>query len=386
MKYLSLIACLIILGCGREADRIKAPTSFVERSQTDKLEPNEVRANSKMRAMTLLSYPLQSDVTDWSFNYGEETKNSWNTFLESLTFRDRLITSFPLEMDAVAKVREAVVLVQSAGESRDQAYKKLVPLLKQMAKIDQQKENLKLEKTPTDLDTINCYYAKRAAPNKSTECKSKAEGEYTKVLKTSKCSDFVKYKFIDIEANVQIQQRMGQCLELQAELDQLTAENKKLDSQKGDLELVRSAGESIVLDLLQSIEKVNPGLVLVATGATIEKNKTDTSSPVSKITISENQITELSLRIDFGTNLSTGSGKVEYSLENGKIANMTFQKESDGVWTLRFDIMTSDFVVRTNLSYSVHPTLGMRFVGEANYIYSNGVTRKGVMKLEFDLE
>lgn len=75
---------------------------------------------------------------------------------------------------------------------------------------------------------------------------------------------------------------------------------------------------------------------------------------------------------------------MEYSREANNIKNLTFDKESDGVWTLRFDLITSDFVIKTTLAYSNHPTLGMRFVGDANFHYLNGLIRKGVMKLEFD--
>jgi len=385
MKSIIIILSFGLAACGRQAELKTAPTVLVEQVQNSKLTPKDVVADTNMRAMTLLSYPLARDISDWDFEIKEETKDSWTMFLDSLKFKDRLVTSFSKDLDSTTKIQEIVTLVQSAGESRDQAFKKMSPLKKELQKIDTEIANAKIDLTPKDLESITCFYAKKPSAGKSFECKSKLEGEYNKEKTSNVCKDFLKFKFIDAEIETRIENAQISCNELQVRLDDLKTKSKIVDDQIATYVALRSAGESIVIDLLQSVENKNPGLVLIATGGTIEKNK-DPSEALSQIHFKDNALDAISLIIDFGPNLSSGSGKVEYSLENGKITNLSFKKESDGVWTLKFNIVTSDFIVKTNMAYSVHPTLGVRFVGDAHFHYPNGEVRKGVMKLEFDVK
>ncbi len=384
MKNVILILSIVFASCGRQADIKLVPTVLVDQVQVAKLTPKEVSADVNMRAMTLLSYPLSRDIRSWSFSASEETKDSWSMFLDSLKFKDRLVTSFDQDLDPTRKIQEIVTLVQSAGESRDQAFKKLSPLKKELQRIDADIAKAKADLTPKDLETMTCFYAKKPSAGKNFECKSKLEGDYNKEKTTNLCKDFLKFKFIDSEVEARIINAQTSCNELQTVLDDFKTKSKIVDDQIASYVAVRSAGESVVIDLLQSVENANPGLVLIATGGTIEKNK-DASEPLSQIHFNGNAIDAISLIIDFGPNLSSGSGKVEYSLENGKITNLCFKQENDGVWTLKFNIVTSDFIVKTNMAYSVHPTLGLRFVGDAHFHYPNGEVRKGVMKLEFDI-
>lgn len=374
----------LLSSCKREADSIKVHNNFVEKSITDKLEPNELNIDHRVRAMTLLSYPISQDLQGWNFQIEDETRASWDLFLQSLIFSSKIKTSFDTSVDPKKNITEIVMVVQSAGESRDQSYKKIVPLKKELAKIDLEMEKVKAEKTPSDLESTICFYSKRPTGTKPFECKTVADETYSKEKTADNCRDFLRLKFLDIDQAPTIQEQQTKCAEVQAELDTLKETSLSVDQKIADEMLIRSAGESVVIDLLQSIERHKSNLVLIATGATLEKNK-DPSEAVSEVVIEkDNTLSTFKLIIDFGPNLSSGSGKVEYSREAGNIKNLTFEKESDGVWTLRFDLITSDFVIKTNLSYSNHATLGMRFVGDAHFHYPNGLIRKGVMKLEFD--
>ena len=380
----ALLSLVVLTGCKREASAIKVNNNFVEKSKASKLEPKELIVDQRVRAMTLLSYPIQQDIKGWDFTISEETQTSWDLFIQSLNFGNKIKTKFEKTNNLSKNITDIVMVVQSAGESRDQAYKKIVPLKKELAKIDSDMIAIKSEKTPNDLKDSICYYAKRPTGSKPFECKSTPDETYSKEKTTDNCRDFLKLKFIDLEQSPTIQTQQEKCNELQAELDKLKDTSLIIDQQIANETIIRSAGESVVIDLLQSIEKNNRELVLIATGATLEKNK-DPNEQVSEVVIDKNnKITTFKLIIDFGPNLRSGSGKVEYSREANNIKNLTFDKESDGIWTLRFDLITSDFFIKTTLAYSNHPTLGMRFVGDANFHYLNGLIRKGVMKLEFD--
>lgn len=382
---ISIFAIMItVSGCKREADSLKVQNNFVEKKITSKLEPSEINIDPRVRSMTLLSYPIANDIEGWSFAIQEETRTSWDLFIQSLSFGDKIKTSFDNKSSTMANIVDLVNVVQSAGESRDQSFKKIVPLKKELAKIDVEMGTLKTEQTPKDLESFVCYYAKRPTGTKPFECKTTKDETYSKEKSVDNCRDFLRLKFLDITDNTTIAERIVQCDNLQIELDGLKEKSLSIDQKIADEQLVRSAGESVVIDLLQSIEKHQSNLVLIATGATLEKNK-DQNDPVSRIVIEkDNSISEFNLIIDFGPNLSSGSGKIEYSREADNIKNLSFKKEEDGVWTLRFDLVTSDFTVKTTLAYSSHPTLGMRFVGDAHFYYPNGMIRKGVMKLEFD--
>lgn len=385
ITIISIFAIMIaVSGCKREADALKVQNNFVEKKVTSKLEPNEINIDPRMRSMTLLSYPVTNDIEGWSFSIQEETRSSWDLFIQSLSFGDKIKTNFDNNSSPMANIIDVVNVVQSAGESRDQSFKKIVPLKKELAKIDVEINALKTEQTPKDLETFVCYYSKRPTGTKPFECKTTKDETYSKERTVDNCRDFLRLKFIDISENPTIAERIVQCDNLQLGLDELKEKSLTIDQKIANEMLVRSAGESVVIDLLQSIEQHQKNLVLIATGATLEKNK-DQNDPVSKIVIEKNNsISEFNLIIDFGPNLSSGSGKVEYSREAGNIKNLSFKKEEDGVWTLRFDLVTSDFTIKTTLAYSSHQTLGMRFVGDAHFYYPNGMVRKGVMKLEFD--
>ncbi len=388
MKTKNIILATLLLinlsACKRIADQKTVQNNYIEKNYTEKLEPKELNVDHRVRAMTLLSYPIKSDLDGWNFHIGEETSASWALFISSLTFGNKIKTKFDSTDDSNKNITDIVMVVQSAGESRDQAYKKIVPLKKELTILDEKIERTKAEKTPTDLVSTICYYAKRPTGSKPFECKTVADDTFSKEKTADNCRDFLRLKFLDIDQNPKIVEQQTICRDVQVEIDSLKETSLEIDQQIANETLVRSAGESVVIDLLQSIEKNKTDLVLIATGATLEKNK-DPNDAISELVIDENNtIKSFKLVIDFGPNLSSGSGKFEYSRELNNIKNFSFLKESDGVWTLRFDLITSDFIIKTNLSYSNHPTLGMRFVGDAHFHYPNGKVRKGVMKLEFD--
>lgn len=389
MKKISLLIILSTItfsfySCKRSAELKNVQNNFVEKRLTEKLEPNELKVDSRVRAMTLLSYPISQDLTGWSFQIENETQSSWDLFLQSLTFGSKIRTLFDNSTSEQKNIIDIVMVVQSAGESRDQAYKKIVPLKKELAALDIEMENIKQEKTPIDLQNTICFHAKRPTGTKPFECKTKADDTYSKAKTADNCRDFLRFNFLDIDNSPNILEQQEKCMAVQLELNTLRENSLIIDQKIASEMLIRSAGESVVIDLLQSIEKAKSNLVLIATAATLEKNK-DPKDTISEIVIEkDNTLSTFKLIIDFGPNLSSGSGKIEYSQEAGNIKNLSFKKENDGIWTLRFELLTDDFVIKTNLSYSNHSTLGMRFVGDAHFYYPNGVVRKGVMKLEFD--
>ncbi len=85
-----------------------------------------------------------------------------------------------------------------------------------------------------------------------------------------------------------------------------------------------------------------------------------------------------------------GSNPRVYSLENGGITNFSYDTYL-GAKRLMFTINGKDrrgnnVVVNAELGQKSSSTMGVRFVGDAEFIYDNGTRNDGVMKIELDIK
>ena len=107
----ALLSLVVLTGCKREASAIKVNNNFVEKSKTSKLEPKELIVDQRVRAMTLLSYPIQQDIKGWDFTISEETQASWDLFIQSLNFGNKIKTKFEKTNNLSKNITDIVMVV-----------------------------------------------------------------------------------------------------------------------------------------------------------------------------------------------------------------------------------------------------------------------------------
>ena len=94
------------------------------------------------------------------------------------------------------------------------------------------------------------------------------------------------------------------------------------------------------------------------------------------------------MSIDFLPGNASRVGYYEYSMENGAIQNVNVYFSEDGVKRMSFTLELPDMKIDVNGDISVESMpIGLRVVDSQTYVrYNNGDTRRGVFKLEFNLE
>ncbi len=440
---LTILIPLTILSCGREAEVIPAPKSFNEEVaglQAFSFEAGKM--DSTVRAFTLLFYPRPEHIKDFSYEVDELSKPSWDAVLATLPYGDRVWREYPLDIDPDMKVQKMVAAIQSIGRSRDNAWREMYVYDTQMKSIGARQieiqEEIKALEPIINWRDFTCFYKKRPRGDEKYECKVERDNQYRRRKNPRGCDDILTFQFIF--DNPEDEQRVNevvtlceqvtpQLVKLEAEMESLRAEYDATYAKYEPLEFIRKAGESIVLDLLQTAERYTKEegfpQVYVATGSSAEKpNNQDVLSEVKidfqKILdqallkeelerkmadptvnsyefaklkeqhdavveyLAVGHIEKFSLWIEFGLNYSGGTRSQEYSIANGGIQDfeLVFNDLSPA---FNFKIVTDDFWIDCKLDVTNDDeAMGYRAVGEVFAHYPDGSVTRGGMKLEFN--
>jgi len=151
--------------------------------------------------------------------------------------------------------------------------------------------------------------------------------------------------------------------------------------------IARKSAENVVLDLLLETEKLTD-LVFVAKVSTIEKPDSIGPESVLRFSADSMSVEEFKLYVDFLPGNASRVGYYEYSMTNSAIQNVNVYFSNDGVKKMSFTLELPDMKIDVNGDVSVESMpIGLRLVDSQTYVrYNNGATRRGVFKLEFNLE
>lgn len=302
MKNLTLITLLfanLLYSCGRDAEIIKAPTSFNEQviglqafnTSTGKME-------AKVRAFTLLFYPRPEHIYDFSYEVSDLARPSWETVLATLPYAQNVVTNYPATMEVNLKVQKMVAAIQSVGRSRDNAWREMEPLDRRMEEINGEKAtiNQRISEIEPNIDfkDFTCFYDKKPRRGKKYDCRTVKSDDFSKRKRPRGCDDLLEFEFTyeNEEDEAKYEGAISQCAAVSDELAGLEAKTKELNIEFDTLfekfeplELIRKSGEAVVLDILQTLERYtlekNNPQVYVATGSSKEKpNNQDILSEV----------------------------------------------------------------------------------------------------------
>ncbi|MBT6326930.1 MAG: hypothetical protein HOJ35_13260 [Bdellovibrionales bacterium] len=398
--YLSF---LVAIGCAPKAELMKADFKVFPKKVINAMSSDvqKLEFETEMRDVTMIAYPTLEEVKGFTFTPRDEVKPSWDNVVSKLTetYQRKLQTTFDDKMSDEKKLGTIVTLVQTAGEVRDGQYQSKVPLeIKSEAnwsKIDELKSEVE-PKIDAILDSYPCFYVKRARRGQMWTCElTNINGTRSRPKTARKCTDLDLFGYSNMTADdiQSFEIQKSACTDLKENLDQtlesLKSENDEIDTKLRDIKQVRFDGQSVVIELLESIEKYSEGTYLSSSSSKSKKldcpgDEVGTKC-LSSIKFSEDKktIEELKLFTSFGVYAKDSLPLEEYSLGNGRVNNLKFYRTSYGGQILSFTLNTDLFVIKAKLSMSYRGDFGLRFVGETK-MYHGGKVKRGIMKLEID--
>jgi len=403
MKKIIALLALTLIGCGREADLLKAQKSVFPKSNFSTMSAaSNKNFESDMRDMTLLIYPNSEDLEGFTFSPREETGPSWNMVEAKLSseYRSHITRKFENSDSAGDKVSQLIVWIQTAGGVRDNTFRESLSL-KREQKANQDSieaaDNELKPKIADVLSSITCFYQKRARTGQKWDCRTVADADYKREKKPSDCGDLDYFTFVfpDADSETTFETQKASCNSIKAELDARTTDlvvrNQVIRPLIVEKDTIRDAGKTVVLELLESVEKHNRG-TFVATNSTLDKaldcpgNATGVKCvSFLKLGNKNTEVLDMAIYSDFGIYSDQKLPTTEYSLKNGRIKNLKLFTNSWGVRKLQFDMLTDLFTISADLSMTVQDDMGLRFVGETRvYLKDSTIVRRGVMKLEFN--
>lgn len=368
---INLFFCLAIIftSCGRTPEYVEISSSIFANKTLD-FSYADKEIDSYVRSITLLNFPDKSEIG--RFDY-EIDKAKFDSVFGSIPNSDRVPHRVWSSFSGFKKVETITYLVLRAGDARDKGQ---VEIEKTEAKINAIKDNL-----TNILSRHTCYVIKtgpnrrkcKAQPDADTNDEGKVANTCDQLFRWIDKGDFIEYTEEDYaKAHTDI----AEC-NSSGGSDLENLENYILEQST-----MRETAKGIVLEMLHEAEEYTDELY-VATAAT-KTDKDEVTYLESHIEMNSDRtaFTKFSLAIDFGI----GKGFEMYSLENGRIENLTFQKGRDGVEVLRFSMNNGIYRTDAELSTTVANYFDLRFAGETTVTLPNGKTRKGVMKIELDFK
>ena len=406
MKNIIISCSLLVLlvGCSPEAEVIHAPTSILESSKVG-IQAITSGGNSfqeNPRDVTILVYPKAVDLEGFEFEPADDKKEMWNLLKNQLSerYRSQINENFAKNTSSVQKVIDMAIWINTAGEVRDNASRKKFPLDSRKATLEKEIDTLKEEFNPKIEAARNehiCYYAKRPRGRSNYACKSQPEGEFTNIQIPLTCDFMNRFDFVfaTSEDETAYATSKAKCFDLKEQLDSETNsrqdELNTVDLKREEYKDIRDAGKTLVLDLLESVEAYSKG-IFVSTTSNTEK-VLDCPGQVgpkcnSEIVFSNNfkAVKEFKIFSSFGVNSKNTLEVLEYSLDNGGITDVRLEINKYNVQVLNFQMNTALFTLVTeDLSMTVTPDMGLRFVGKAKVFFKNSNEwRWTAVKLEFD--
>ncbi len=400
-----ILASLVLLGaCGKQAALIKAPNSTFEKRMTFNGMSVDIQNKTfapEARDVTLLMYPTVEDVANFEYSPDADTQPSWDDLLQQLPahYRDRMSTTLPTSMSASAKVVEVVAWINTAGAVRDDKFRFRLPLLAEQEQVQKRltEEDAKFRPAINEaLSAYSCFFKSRPARGQKWDCRTVADAVYKTKRTPTNCADMNEYTFVFATSDVETQYQAAkeQCITNTNALNAAIAPFKERDAQIEELVLkattTRDSAKAVVLNLLESLEKVTTQ-VFVSAVSSLDK-KMDCPGDAAgvkclsqiKFGAKNETIEEFAIYADFGVYAAEKLQTQEYSLANGRIRDLKFYTDKDGVRMLEFTMVTDLLTLKAKLSMTVQDDMQLRFVGETNIDYKDGKHRRGVLKLEFN--
>ncbi|OIQ20833.1 MAG: hypothetical protein BM556_02500 [Bacteriovorax sp. MedPE-SWde] len=411
-SVLAISSALFMVSCNKKAEDINLENKLIQTVKTQSLSIRGSELDPIVRGITLISYPLESDVQKngalYKYDMGEDlydltVNSSLKTFsygdeLEESELEDTLVYKSRVEQrideaNSFNTVKELVKHVVTVGDLRDRVMNNFMDnqLVYKSLESKFEKANEKVS------DTLS-FFVITEGDHEGMMLMSPNDDFSVESIDIEDCEglsevdeDYLLTDFISEENLESFESAVESCDSVEFNEDDMetVAEDMSEKIYDFDFEEINQEGpfyaaKGYITNLLNDLETFS-GQKFLSTGdckETYLDGGADQSLEISQIVFNEqmNGFDKLLLNLDL-----LGSGAKVYSVENGLIKNIKFRKTILNQDVVSFDIIGEDVVVKTELGLSNMKNLGVRLIGDANFIYSNGRKTRGVMKLELDI-
>lgn len=370
MKNILLALSLTTLvSCGKDADLIKAANNKFPKLLRQSLEVDYSTLNEEIKSGTVLVYPKVEDVANYSYSFDPEIYEKVIGSVKGA--KERVPSTIAKSMQADDKVATIVKVIQLVGIARDNAQVKIFNNDQTLASILGQIEPL--------FDAYPCFKVKKGANEGKCAKERITSGEDKTERRAERyrsCEDLsaVVGTYIDMTPEEQVALDNDAKLCESIEQGRIAILNADNDEQR----IIRDYGKALFLNMMGSLEESNGNLYRF-----VFSGSEDDYDDVSRITFSADgsQVESLSLFIDF----NLGNSFQTYSLEEGNLKVIQFVDDTlTNTKLLEIEIDTGKFKVRSKLYMSSAAVFGVRLVGEADFIFPDGNSWKGVIRMDLE--
>ena len=376
-----IILFVLLSSCARESESIQAARSLLSESSLvlqSRLPSGAKSVDPEIRSISLVIFPTQKDLETFEYTSSEEVANLWELLGDMLPYSDRLLRDYRVQMDGEKKLEEMVTTVVSIAQLRTSIFRQQTPL---QWEAEKRAEEIKAENRAlkAELRNISCYYQEEPTEG-PYQCSTNQVGQEGWQHKTlSSCRHWENHQFSP-EDTPENWEEIGKRCDAWATKKEARREIQDRIEQYSQM---RQVGDGLLLDMLLAAERHSGEKVFLPLGASKERPDSEGRPSLLVLDPSTEEIQGLTLVLDFGENYSAGPGFREYSTANGAIVDLLMEKMG---WAdvMKFTLKTPDFTINASLSLTVQEISGVRFVGEVEVFYPNGVRTTGLMALELD--
>lgn len=353
---LIILALLVLVSCGKNAESLKAPNSILPIGGSFNLLTTE-EVDPQMRDASILVYPNDEDFAGYSNTLPQSTYDA----LFTGNFQ-KISRTIPQNIGNYEKKRLFVMQIMAVGAARDRYYVAINENEVKISKIQEDQAEKYFEKFP-------CYQFKAGEnKNKCTLYKSDETKPTPKIQQ--RCTRFESYKerfvVISDEDSVAYDEAIANCYEDNKVLERLVEENNNLETD-------RTLGRDAAFQLLETVQD-RRGLKFYAS---VTAN--DSYLELEQTSPGFYEIKRMEMK------MFNGIDTFVYSTETGEIVISEFEQRADGHKILRVSIDLGEFVINTDLWFASHGEFDLRLVSkDLVATYPDGSKREGVMKIEMD--
>ncbi|MBL6989961.1 MAG: hypothetical protein ISR65_09295 [Bacteriovoracaceae bacterium] len=368
-----LFVILLLASCSRQADLLQAdkhifpaPT-FMELNAENPSAPIQ----SKMRGATILVFPNEDEVEEYSYISKESEIGGASDFelvTNQLSYKDKIPSLIKKDLSGGKKIETMAFIIFATGSVRDDLYVKMHENDKKMDLLDKKLEPI--------LKKYVCYNPV-AGRRRSYTCSYKEVESTTGPVIAKSCRSLKKLTFTDFnsEQKTTFKEDLKVCNKIKADKEQIKKQNNLYSE-------IRDKAKGLVVDILDTLGKIT-NLSHFSPVIGLSDGDDESKRSILKLSEKRDSIDQLKLFVDFGLS-GANSGTQEYSLQNGKIANLVFFKNENNVYKLEFSIVTENFTIDADMAMSDHRDFDVRFAGSTEVHYNDGTLRKGLIKFELN--
>lgn len=413
MNYKNLVLHTIItasiISCGVKTEDKNLTSKLINNPLTQNATVKPSELDTAVRSVTLIAYPNSNEMNGFSYEVADEVFEkvffSEKTIFEKeennlremtsdiVSYGQKMPRGIAKNISNDKKVSHLITQLVNIGDVRDKAYESFVinesaasPLRDIISVVD---ERVSSELTFFKINDQGEY--------KNKLILSKLDGYKVSKVTTKNCDQLINRRLSDVATDLLSVSESEVLYSIVEECNSLITTKTVLNTvEKAQKNLIFDfsanviASESIyyngktyvtsMLDALRDHTKKT----FLSTGVFKESILDGTyPDPLEISTIELDDSAEsfktFSLRLDF-----LGRGVKTYSVENGLISKLRFSTTSLGEKVLHFELNGGDVVVKAKLGMTFIPRMGLRFIGDADFFFVNGVKNRGVMKIEID--